>query len=121
MEVGHRPWGNFYVLDEGPGFKVKRIEVNPGCRLSLQSHAQRAESCVVASGTGKFVVGDEVIHAAPAIACYIGLDQKHRMINDGTEVLVVIEVQHGSYLGEDDIQRFSDDYGRVGENAESKV
>lgn len=107
-----RPWGSFDILDEGPGYKVKRIEVLPGKRLSLQSHAERAESWTVVSGSGKFLVGDQTTNAYPGAMVYVGLDQKHRMINDGPDMLVVIEVQLGIKLDEADCIRYEDDYGR---------
>lgn len=111
-EVGERPWGKYFVLDEHTGYKVKRIEVLPGKRLSLQSHSQRAEVWTAVAGTGKFLVGDSLINALPGQMVYVGLDQKHRMINDGDEMMVVIEVQLGSALSEDDITRYEDDFGR---------
>ena len=111
--VGTRPWGKYFVLDEDTGYKVKRIEVLPGKRLSLQSHGQRSESWTAVSGSGKFLVGDQTTSAHPGAMVYVGLDQKHRMINDGPDLMVVIEVQMGSVLMEDDIVRYEDDFGRV--------
>jgi len=108
-----RPWGTFTVLDEGDGFKVKRIEVLPGKRLSYQKHAQRAEHWVVVRGTAKVTLDDEEINVPAGEAIDIGVGSAHRVENAGTEVLVFIEVQRGSYLGEDDIVRLQDDFGRA--------
>ncbi len=107
-----RPWGSFTVLDEGEGFKVKRIEVLAGKRLSYQKHAQRAEHWFVVSGTAKITLdGTEVIKKAGE-AVDIAVETAHRVENSGAELLVFIEVQRGDYLGEDDIVRFEDDFGR---------
>jgi mannose-6-phosphate isomerase-like protein (cupin superfamily) len=108
-----RPWGTFTVLDEGDNFKVKRIEVLPGKRLSYQKHAQRAEHWVVVHGTAKVTLDDHdhVVKAGEAIDIAIG--SAHRVENPGAELLVFIEVQRGSYLGEDDIVRLQDDFGRA--------
>lgn len=107
-----RPWGSFTVLDEGAGFKVKRIEVLSGKRLSYQKHAQRAEHWFVVSGTAKVTLdGDEIIKTAGE-AIDIGVGTAHRVENPGNELLVFIEVQQGNYLGEDDIVRLQDDFGR---------
>jgi mannose-6-phosphate isomerase len=110
-----RPWGTFTVLDEGDGFKVKRIEVLPGKRLSYQKHAQRAEHWVVVQGTAKVTLDDEVINVPAGESIDIGVGSAHRVENAGAEVLVFIEVQRGGYLGEDDIVRLQDDFGRVPE------
>ena len=108
-----RPWGTFTVLDEGDTFKVKRIEVLPGKRLSYQKHAQRAEHWVVVEGTAKVTLDDRdiIVHAGEAID--IPIASAHRVENPGDELLVFIEVQRGSYLGEDDIIRLQDDFGRA--------
>lgn len=108
-----RPWGTFTVLDEGESFKVKRIEVLPGKRLSYQKHAQRAEHWVVVQGTAKITLDgrDVLLEAGQAIDIAFGM--AHRVENPGTEPLVFIEVQRGNYLGEDDIVRLQDDFGRV--------
>ena len=110
-----RPWGTFTVLDEGDGFKVKRIEVLPGKRLSYQKHAQRAEHWVVVHGTAKVTLdgNDVIVEAGNAIDIDIG--SAHRVENPGEEMLVFIEVQRGGYLGEDDIVRLQDDFGRAPE------
>jgi mannose-6-phosphate isomerase len=108
-----RPWGTFTVLDEGDNFKVKRIEVLPGKRLSYQKHAQRAEHWVVVQGTAKVTLDDRdhLVEAGRAIDIAIG--SAHRVENPGQDLLVFIEVQRGNYLGEDDIVRLQDDFGRV--------
>jgi mannose-6-phosphate isomerase len=108
-----RPWGTFTVLDEGDGFKVKRIEVLPGKRLSYQKHAQRAEHWVVVQGTAKVTLDDRDIIVQGGEAIDIAIGAAHRVENPGAEPLVFIEVQRGEYLGEDDIVRLQDDFGRV--------
>jgi mannose-6-phosphate isomerase len=110
-----RPWGTFTVLDEGNDFKVKRIEVLPGKRLSYQKHSQRAEHWVVVQGTAKVTLDDRESIVAAGEAIDIGTGSAHRVENPGTVTLVFIEVQRGSYLGEDDIVRLQDDFGRVEE------
>ncbi|HEX9628988.1 MAG TPA: phosphomannose isomerase type II C-terminal cupin domain [Pyrinomonadaceae bacterium] len=110
-----RPWGTFTVLDEGDGFKVKRIEVLPGKRLSYQKHAQRAEHWIVVQGTAKVTLDDEEINVPAGKAIDIGVGSAHRVENADTELLVLIEVQRGAYLGEDDIVRLQDDFGRAPE------
>lgn len=110
-----RPWGTFTVLDEGESFKVKRIEVLPGKRLSYQKHAQRAEHWIVVKGTAKVTLDDDDVILAPGQSIDIAVDVAHRVENPGNEALVFIEVQRGSYLGEDDIVRLQDDFGRAGE------
>ena len=109
----HRPWGTYTILEEGPCFKIKRIEVKPGASLSLQMHHHRSEHWVVVSGTAKVVNGEQELVLNTNESTFIPAEHKHRLENLGTEVLVIIEVQTGSYLGEDDIVRFSDVYGRV--------
>jgi len=108
-----RPWGTFTVLDEGDGFKVKRIEVLSGKRLSYQKHAQRAEHWVVVQGTAKVTLdGNEIlVEAGNAIDIPVGA--AHRVENPGGQTLVFVEVQRGDYLGEDDIVRLQDDFGRA--------
>lgn len=109
----NRPWGTFTVLDEGPGYKVKRIAVKPHHRLSLQSHKHRSEDWVVVSGKGTFTVGDQIIdYEKGARPCSIYAGQKHRMENKTDEWLIVIEVQTGTSTDEEDITRYEDDYGR---------
>jgi mannose-6-phosphate isomerase-like protein (cupin superfamily) len=108
-----RPWGTFTVLDEGDGFKVKRIEVLPGKRLSYQQHAQRAEHWVVVQGNAKVTLDGQDLVVKPGEAIDIAVGTAHRVENPGDELLVFIEVQRGNYLGEDDIVRLQDDFGRV--------
>ena len=109
----HRPWGTYTVLQEGLGFKLKRIEVKPGARLSLQSHKHRSEHWVVVSGKALVTNGEEQIELLPNQSTYIPLGNKHRLENPGTEQLILIEIQCGGYLGEDDIVRYDDSYGRT--------
>ncbi|MCA1567552.1 MAG: phosphomannose isomerase type II C-terminal cupin domain [Acidobacteria bacterium] len=108
-----RPWGTFTVLDEGENFKVKRIEVLPGKRLSYQKHAQRAEHWMVVAGEAKVTLDDEEITVLAGETVDIPVEAKHRVENASAEKLIFIEIQRGSYLGEDDIVRFSDDFGRA--------
>jgi mannose-6-phosphate isomerase len=112
-QFDRRPWGTFTVLDEGEGFKVKRIEVLPGKRLSYQKHSQRAEHWVVVQGTAKVTLDDREIIVVAGEAIDIAIGSAHRVENPGAESLVFIEVQRGGYLGEDDIVRLQDDFGRV--------
>jgi mannose-1-phosphate guanylyltransferase / mannose-6-phosphate isomerase len=107
-----RPWGTYTVLEEGPNFKIKRIEVKPKARLSLQMHQHRSEHWVVVSGLAKVVNGDSTLTLAMNESTYIPAGHKHRLENIGLDSLVVIEVQSGTYTGEDDIVRFDDEYGR---------
>ncbi|HET9821636.1 MAG TPA: mannose-1-phosphate guanylyltransferase/mannose-6-phosphate isomerase [Burkholderiaceae bacterium] len=108
----HRPWGWYDSIDAGPRFKVKRILVKPGASLSLQMHHHRAEHWIVVTGTAEVTVGDQVLTLTENQSTYIPLGQKHRLANPGKVPLEIIEVQSGSYLGEDDIVRFEDSYGR---------
>ena len=108
-----RPWGTFTVLDEGENFKVKRIEVLPGKRLSYQKHSKRAEHWVVVQGTANVTLDDREIIVSTGEAIDIAIGSAHRVENPGTDTLVFIEVQRGSYLGEDDIVRLQDDFGRA--------
>ena len=107
-----RPWGAYTVLHDGPGFKLKRIEIKPGAALSLQLHHKRSEHWVVVAGTATVTRGDEVFAVASQGSTYIPVETKHRLENAGGSPLVIIEVQCGDYLGEDDIVRFEDRYGR---------
>jgi len=109
----HRPWGWYDSIDNGPRHQVKRILVKPGASLSLQMHHHRAEHWIVVSGTAEVTVGDKVILLAENQSTYIPLGQTHRLANPGKVPLEIIEVQSGSYLGEDDIVRFEDTYGRA--------
>jgi mannose-1-phosphate guanylyltransferase/mannose-6-phosphate isomerase len=108
-----RPWGGFQTINEGPGYKVKRLVVEPGQRLSLQRHRFRAESWVVVSGTPRVIVSGRARRARPREVVTVPTGAWHRIENHGTRPVLVIEVQHGPYLGEDDIVRRQDDYGRV--------
>ncbi len=108
----HRPWGWYDSIDAGPRFQVKRILVKPGASLSLQMHHHRAEHWIVVSGTAEVTVGDKVVLLSENQSTYIPLGQTHRLANPGKVPLEIVEVQSGSYLGEDDIVRFEDTYGR---------
>ena len=108
----HRPWGWYDSIDAGPRFQVKRILVKPGASLSLQMHHHRAEHWIVVSGTAEVTVGDETLLLTENQSTYIPLGQVHRLANPGKVPLEIVEVQSGSYLGEDDIVRFEDTYGR---------
>ena len=108
-----RPWGGFETLAEGAGFKVKRLVVEPGHRNSLQRHRFRAEHWVVVAGAPRIVVGGEVRRLKPRGTVDVPRGAWHRIENPGRRPVVIIEVQHGSYLGEDDIVRRHDDYGRA--------
>jgi mannose-1-phosphate guanylyltransferase/mannose-6-phosphate isomerase len=109
----HRPWGWYDSIDEGPRFKVKRILVKPMASLSLQKHHHRAEHWIVVTGTAEITNGDKVLTLTENQSTYIPLGEVHRLANPGTIPLEIIEVQSGGYLGEDDIVRFEDTYGRV--------
>jgi len=108
----HRPWGWYDSIDSGDRFQVKRIMVKPGATLSLQMHHHRAEHWIVVSGTAEVTNGDKVMLLGENQSTYIPLGQAHRLANPGKVPLVIIEVQSGAYLGEDDIVRFDDSYGR---------
>jgi len=107
-----RPWGWYDSIDQGESFKVKRIQVAPGASLSLQKHYQRAEHWIVVKGTAEVTCGDNVLTLTENQSTYIPLGEVHRLSNPGKTSLEIIEVQSGSYLGEDDIVRFEDKYGR---------
>jgi mannose-1-phosphate guanylyltransferase / mannose-6-phosphate isomerase len=109
----HRPWGWYDSIDHGPRFQVKRIMVKPKASLSLQMHHHRAEHWIVVSGTAEVTNGDKVLILSENQSTYIPLGTVHRLVNPGTIPLEIIEVQSGSYLGEDDIVRFQDNYGRT--------
>ena len=108
----HRPWGSYDSVDVGASFQVKRIKVKPGAALSLQSHAHRAEHWIVVSGTARVTRDDDVFELHANQSTYIPIGAKHRLENPGRDVLELIEVQSGDYLGEDDIVRYEDVYGR---------
>lgn len=107
-----RPWGSFTVLEEGIGYKIKRIEVKPGHRLSLQMHHHRSEHWIVVSGTAKVTCGEKETMLCTNQSTYVPACTTHRLENSGVIPLVLIEVQNGEYLGEDDITRYQDDYAR---------
>jgi mannose-1-phosphate guanylyltransferase/mannose-6-phosphate isomerase len=107
-----RPWGWYDTIDSGERFKVKRIQVNPGASLSMQKHAKRAEHWVVVKGVAEITCGEKQVTLKENESTYIPLGEKHRLFNPGKLPLEIIEVQSGSYLGEDDIVRFEDGYGR---------
>ena len=107
-----RPWGWYDSVDEGDHFKVKRIQVKPGASLSLQMHHHRAEHWIVVKGAAEIHNGDQILMLKENQSTFIPQGQKHRLSNPGLEPLEIIEVQSGSYLGEDDIVRFDDVYGR---------
>ena len=109
----HRPWGWYDSIDQGGRFKVKRILVNPKASLSLQKHHHRAEHWIVVSGTAEITNGDQVLLLSENQSTYIPLGAVHRLVNPGTIPLEIVEVQSGSYLGEDDIVRLQDTYGRA--------
>jgi mannose-6-phosphate isomerase len=113
-EYDERPWGNYTVLDDdAPDHKVKRIVVHPGKRLSYQRHAQRAEHWFVVSGIAKVTLDGTDVELGPGQSIDIPREGAHRVANEGDADLVFIEVQHGTYFGEDDIVRLEDDFGRV--------
>jgi mannose-1-phosphate guanylyltransferase len=109
----HRPWGTYTVIEQGLGFKIKRIEVKPGASLSLQMHHKRSEHWIVVSGVAQVVNGEQSLVVNANESTYIPAGHKHRLSNHENEPLVMIEIQTGPYLGEDDIVRFDDVYGRV--------
>ncbi len=109
----HRPWGSYTVLDEGENFKMKRIKVKPGASLSLQMHYHRSEHWIVVKGTALVVNGDKQFIVNANESTFIPAGHQHRLENPGKIDLIIVEVQSGAYLGEDDIVRFEDKYGRV--------
>ncbi len=112
-ETEIRPWGSFTVLEEGRNYKIKRIEVKPGNRLSLQMHHHRSEHWIVVSGTAKVICGEHETLLLTNQSTYVPACAAHRLENPGVVPLVLIEVQNGEYLGEDDIVRYQDDYARI--------
>jgi mannose-6-phosphate isomerase-like protein (cupin superfamily) len=108
-----RPWGRFYVIRCGDGYQVKLLTVDPGEELSLQRHSKRREHWFVLAGTGRAALGDIVLEIKPGDDLQIPVNAKHRVGNYGTTPLEIIELQFGEYLGEDDIERFEDRYGRI--------
>jgi len=112
-ETDRRPWGRYQVLEEGPGWKVKRIDVLPGERLSYQKHGRRSEHWMVVAGRARVTLDGRERDLAPGDTIDIPPGAAHRVQNPGPDPLTFIEVQRGEYLGEDDIQRLDDDYGRA--------
>ena len=112
MEVGERPWGSYTVLEENRSYKIKRIEVLPGQRLSLQMHHHRSEHWIVVSGSARVTCGEREYVVNVNESTFIPIGAQHRLENTGVIPLTIIEVQSGEYLGEDDIVRFDDDYNR---------
>lgn len=108
-----RPWGEYTVLEKGDGYKIKRVVIRPGSKLSLQLHRRRSEHWVVVSGTAKVTRDGETYLVRTNESTFIPVNTKHRLENPGEDLLQIIEVQNGDYLEEDDIERFDDDYGRV--------
>ncbi len=119
METGERPWGSYTVLEENKNYKIKRIDVNSGHRLSLQMHHHRSEHWIVVSGTAKVTCGERESIVNVNESTFIPMGTMHRLENPGLIPLIIIEVQSGEYLGEDDIVRFHDDYRRVNGDAET--
>lgn len=112
-QTAHRPWGTYTVLEEGPNFKIKRIVVNPGAKLSMQMHKHRSEHWVVVSGVATITNNEIEFILQENQSTYISKTHRHRLENKGSEPLAIIEVQCGDYVGEDDIIRFDDQYGRI--------
>lgn len=113
MERGERPWGTYTVLEENSHYKIKRIEVLPGQRLSLHKHHHRSEHWIVVSGSALVTCGEREFMVNVNESTFIPIGEQHRLQNPGKIALVIIEVQSGEYLGEDDIVRFQDDYQRA--------
>jgi mannose-6-phosphate isomerase len=112
MYVEERPWGSFFIMEESPSYKVKRIVVNPGHRLSYQSHKKRDELWIVVKGEAVVTIDDKEKTVPYGHSVKIKKNQKHRVENKEKEILVFIEIQTGTYFGEDDIIRYQDDYKR---------
>ena len=108
----YRPWGSFLSIEEDNNWKIKKIEVNPGASLSLQMHFHRSEHWVVVNGKAKIEIDNIEKIIGPNESAYIPLGVKHRLSNPTKSTLILIEIQSGSYLGEDDIKRLDDTYGR---------
>lgn len=113
LEIGDRPWGKYYVLADEPQYKLKRIEVNPGHRLSYQFHHHRQEYWTIIEGEAVVILDGKEITVKYGESIHIPLGAKHRIENRSSELVIFIEVQTGSYFGEDDIVRLQDDYRRV--------
>ena len=112
LEFEERPWGSFYVIHDEPTYKLKRIEVLPNKRLSYQYHNKRAESWTIVKGSGRVTINDKETDLVTGDTIIINKKDKHRIQNKSNQILVFIEVQTGSYFGEDDIVRIEDDYKR---------
>ena len=112
LESEDRPWGSWHVIDVDHGYKIKRIHVNPGCRLSYQTHEHRSEHWVVVHGLATCTIGDRVTIVGPGESVDVPQRAPHRLANEGTDELIIVEVQRGAYTNEDDIFRLEDDYGR---------
>jgi mannose-6-phosphate isomerase len=112
IEIKDCPWGSYAILDEGKGYKVKKIEVKPGHRLSLQRHSHRSEHWTIVQGKASVIVDSDQTVLETGKYVFIPVRSFHRISNIGIDTLVFIEVQNGYYLGEDDIERLHDDYGR---------
>jgi len=113
LDFEERPWGSWHVIDVAKGYKVKRIHVTPGSRLSYQTHDHRSEHWVVIFGIATAVIDGETHIIGPGESIDVPQGAAHRLCNEGSEELVIIEVQRGSYTGEDDICRLEDDFGRA--------
>ena len=111
-ETVEKPWGKYTIIDRGEGYQVKRHIVNPFSKLSLQKHNHRSEHWIVVSGEAKIVNGDKEMTLKINESTFVPVNTVHRFMNSGKTPLIVIEIQTGEYLGEDDIVRFEDDYGR---------
>ena len=112
LEKSDRPWGRYEVLQESANYKVKSIHVNPGQRLSYQRHQKRAEHWFVTQGSGEVTIEGAISQVCPGSVIDIAINQLHRIANTGDVELIFIEVQTGTYFGEDDIERIEDDFGR---------
>ena len=110
--TGHRPWGTYTILEESNGYKIKHIEVKPGCRLSLQKHYHRNEHWIVLSGTATVTIGEKTFNVNPNESTFIKMGEVHRLSNEGKIPVILLEAQVGEYTGEDDIVRLEDDYKR---------
>lgn len=111
-ETVKKPWGSYAVIQTEAGYQVKKIVVDPGKRFSLQTHAKRAETWVIVSGSGMVTLGSKQIPVKRETIVHVPIGEAHRMHNTGTGPLIFIEVQFGDYLGEDDIVRLEDDFNR---------
>lgn len=112
LKSENRPWGSWHVIDESGGYKIKRIHVNPGSRLSLQTHKYRSEHWVIIFGIATATIDGVTTVAGPGDSVDVPQGAQHRLANEGKQELIIVEVQHGAYTGEDDICRIEDDFGR---------